>query len=122
MAMTCLHPMPSQHLIDCMDCFGVDVMIGGGHLYRRGEKPYWPRPARSAPRLLSDRLGALMRSIWFTPSNLLVRREVLRLSGGCDERVFVQDYSLALRLARRWRFGVSDAVIVAAPDPRGSRR
>ena len=58
-----------------------------------------------------------MRSIWFTPSNLLVRREALRLSGGCDERVFVQDYSLALRLARRCRFGVSDALIVAAPDP-----
>jgi len=58
-----------------------------------------------------------MRSIWFTPSNLLVRREALRLSGGCDERVFVQDYSLALRLARRCRFGVSDTLIVAAPDP-----
>jgi len=100
-----------------MECFGVDVMIGAGHLCRRGEKPYWPRPARSAPRLLPDPLGALMRSIWFTPSNLLVRREALRLSGGCDERVFVQDYSLALRLARRCRFGVSDALIIAAPDP-----
>ncbi len=112
-----LAPDATQHLIDCMECFGVDVMIGAGQLYRRGEKPHWPRPARSAPRLLPDPLGALMRSIWFTPSNLLVRREALRLSGGCDERVFVQDYSLALRLARRCRFGVSDALIIAAPDP-----
>jgi hypothetical protein len=68
-------------------------------------------------RLLPDPLGALIRGIWFTPSNLLVRREALRQSGGCDERVFVQDYTLALRLARRCRFGVSDTPIVAAPDP-----
>ena len=63
------------------------------------------------------RLGALLRAIWFTPSNLLVRREALQTSGGCDERVFVQDYTLALRLARLCRFGVSDTSIVAAPDP-----
>ena len=107
----------TQHLIDCMECLGVEVMIGAGQPYRPGEPPYWPRPARSVPRLLADPLGALLRSIWFTPSNLLVRREALRQSGGCDERVFVQDYTLALRIARRCRFGVSDTPIVAAPDP-----
>src|ERR1700746_694314 len=32
-----LAPDATRHLIDCMDCFGVDVMIGGGHVYRRGE-------------------------------------------------------------------------------------
>jgi hypothetical protein len=65
---------------------------------------------------LPDPLGTLLRAIWFTPSNLLVRHDALERSGGCDERVFVQDYTLALRLARRCRFGVSDAPIVAAPD------
>jgi glycosyltransferase involved in cell wall biosynthesis len=112
-----LAPDATRHLIDCMDCLGVEVMIGAGQSYRPGEKAHWPRPARSAPRLLAEPLGALIRGIWFTPSNLLVRREALQQSGGCDERVFVQDYSLALRLSRRCRFGITDTPIVAAPDP-----
>jgi glycosyltransferase involved in cell wall biosynthesis len=111
-----LAPDATRDLIDGMECLGVEVMIGAGQPYRPGEKPAWLRPAHSAPRLLPDPLGALLRAIWFTPSNLLVRREALRRSGGCDERVFVQDYTLALRLARQCRFGVSDTAIVAAPD------
>jgi glycosyltransferase involved in cell wall biosynthesis len=112
-----LAPYATRHLIDCMDRLGVEVMIGAGQAYRPGETPVWPRISASPPRLLPDPLSALVRAIWFTPSNLLVRREALQASGGCDERVFVQDYTLALRLARLCRFGVSDTSIVAAPDP-----
>jgi len=112
-----LAPDATRHLIDCMQCLGVEVMIGAGLPYRPGETPVWPRSPSSPPRLLSDPLGALLRAIWFTPSNLLVCREALQRSGGCDERVFVQDYTLALRLAQRCRFGISDTPIVAAPDP-----
>jgi hypothetical protein len=65
---------------------------------------------------LPDPLEALLRAIWFTPSNLLVQRGALLRSGGCDERVFVQDYSLALRLARRCRFGITDTPVAAAPE------
>jgi glycosyltransferase involved in cell wall biosynthesis len=112
-----LAPDATRHLIDCMQCLAVEVMIGAGRPYRLGEPPMWLRPPSSRPRLLPDPLGALLRAIWFTPSNLLVRREALQWSGGCDERVFVQDYSLALRLARPCRFGITDTPIVAAPDP-----
>ena len=111
-----LAPDATRHLIDCMRQLGVEVMIGGGQPYRPGSKPYWPRPAPAAPRLLPDPLGALIQGIWFTPSNLLLDHEALQRSGGCDERVFVQDYSLALRLARRCRYGITDAPIVAAPE------
>jgi glycosyltransferase involved in cell wall biosynthesis len=111
-----LAPYATRHLIDCMDRLGVEVMIGAGQGYRPGEMPVWPGLSASPPRLLSDPLGALLRAIWFTPSNLLVRGEALQRSGGCDERVFVQDYTLALRLARLCRFGLSDTSIVAAPD------
>jgi glycosyltransferase involved in cell wall biosynthesis len=110
-----LAPDATRHLIDGMECLGVEVMIGAGQAYCPGEEPDWPRRTASAPRLLPDPLDALLRAIWFTPSNLLVRREALQASGGCDERVFVQDYSLALRLARECRFGISDTPIVAAP-------
>jgi GT2 family glycosyltransferase len=107
----------TQHLIDCMEYLGVEVMIGAGQPYCPGETPAWRRPPSSPPRLLPDPLGALLRATWFTPSNLLVHRDALQRSGGCDERVFVQDYSLVLRLARRYRFGITDTPIVAAPEP-----
>ena len=111
-----LAPDATRHLIDCMGRLGVEVMIGAGQSYRPGESPVWHRPPASPPRLLPDPLAALLRAIWFTPSNLLVRREALQQSGGCDERVFVQDYSLALRLARRCGFGITDTPVVAAPE------
>jgi len=111
-----LAPDATRHLIDCMQCLGVEVMIGAGQSYRTGEPPVWGQPPGSPPRLLADPLGALLRAIWFTPSNLLVRRDALRQSGGCDERVFVQDYTLALRLARRCRFGITDTPVAAAPE------
>jgi glycosyltransferase involved in cell wall biosynthesis len=111
-----LAPDATRHLIDCMQCLGVEVMIGAGLPYRTGEKPVWLRPPSWPPRLLLDPLGTLLRAIWFTPSNLLVRRDALERSGGCDERVFVQDYTLALCLARRYRFGITDTPIVAAPE------
>jgi len=111
-----LAPDATRHLIDCMGRLGVEVMIGAGQSYRPGEPPVWRRPPASPPRLLPDPLAALLRAIWFTPSNLLVRREALQQSGGCDERVFVQDYSLALRLARRCGFGITDTPVVAAPE------
>jgi glycosyltransferase involved in cell wall biosynthesis len=112
-----LAPDATRHLIDCMHSLGAEVMIGAGQSYRPGEKPVWGQPPASPPRLLPDPLGALLRAIWFTPSNLLISREALRGSGGCDERVFVQDYSLALRLAWRCRFGITDASVAAAPEP-----
>jgi GT2 family glycosyltransferase len=111
-----LAPYATSHLLECMDRLGVDVMIGAGQPYQRGQVPVWRGPNGLAPRLLAEPLTALRLGIWFTPSNLLVRSRALQASGGCDERVFVQDYSLALRLARVCRFGLSDASIVAAPN------
>ena len=111
-----LAPAATRHLIDCMQSLGVEVMIGAGQSYRIGEPPVWRKPPAAPPRLLPDPLGALLRAIWFTPSNLLVRRDGLEQSGGCDERVFVQDYTLALRLAQRCRFGITDTPVAAAPE------
>jgi glycosyltransferase involved in cell wall biosynthesis len=111
-----LAPYATRALIDGMERLDAAVMIGEGMAYRPGEAPRWPGIAGSPPRLLADPLAALIRSIWFTPSNMLVRRDALIAGGGCDERVFVQDYALALRLAASCRFGVCDSVVAAAPE------
>jgi glycosyltransferase involved in cell wall biosynthesis len=49
------------------------------------------------------------------PSAWLARAEIVRASGGCDERVFIQDYSLELRLAARGAFARLHAPIFASP-------
>ena len=117
-----LAPHATRSLIDGMDRLDAAVMIGAGMTYHPGEAPIWPGTVATAPHLLADPLDALIRSIWFTPSNMLVRRDALLASGGCDERVFVQDYTLALRLAAGCRFGVSDSVVAATPAGGDNKR
>ena len=116
-----LAPCGTLSLIEGMERLGVEVMIGHGRPYTPGQKPVWSNPGRIPPfpalRALPDPLASIIRRMWFTPSNMLIRRDALQQSGGCDERVFVQDYSLALRLARLFRFGVIDSAVFAAPEP-----
>jgi glycosyltransferase involved in cell wall biosynthesis len=117
-----LAPYATRELLDGIERLDTAVMIGAGMGYRPGAIPAWPGIAQAAPRLLADPLAALVRSIWFTPSNMLIRRDVLAASGGCDERVFVQDYTLALRLAAFCRFGLSDSVVAATPEAGDEQR
>ncbi len=57
-------------------------------------------------------MRAALRNSLFNPSQILVRSERARAVGGCDERiVFSQEYSLALRLARRWPFLKLDQLV-----------
>jgi glycosyltransferase involved in cell wall biosynthesis len=114
-----LAPCATQHLIAASERLDADVAIGAGITYRPdpgARPPQWPGRAAAAPHLLDDPLARLIKRIWFTPSHMLIRRAALAESGGCDARVFVQDYALALRLAASCRFAISDTVVMAAPE------
>lgn len=64
---------------------------------------------------VEDALPILLRRMELSPTHCLARTEPVREVGGCDERVFTQDYSLLLRLATRGPFVAADAVIALAP-------
>jgi glycosyltransferase involved in cell wall biosynthesis len=49
------------------------------------------------------------------PSRCLYSTEAVRTVGGCDPEVFIQDLSLALRLAAMGAFVATDAVVVLCP-------
>jgi|HubBroStandDraft_6_1064221.scaffolds.fasta_scaffold238490_2 glycosyltransferase involved in cell wall biosynthesis len=49
------------------------------------------------------------------PSAWLAKAETVRRSGGCDERVFIQDYSIELRLAEQGAFARLHEPIFLAP-------
>jgi glycosyltransferase involved in cell wall biosynthesis len=57
----------------------------------------------------------LLEGFSIGPSNSLFLAEVARAVGGCDERVFTQDYSLVLRLATAGSFVSLDAIVALCP-------
>jgi glycosyltransferase involved in cell wall biosynthesis len=62
-----------------------------------------------------DALAGLLRNCSLGPSACLFRADAVRQAGGCDERVFTQDYSLFLRLARAGAFVRLDTDVVLYP-------
>ncbi|HEY3920420.1 MAG TPA: glycosyltransferase [Stellaceae bacterium] len=68
------------------------------------------------PERIEDALKGLLRECYLGPSNCLIRRDAALAVGGCDERVFVQDYSLLLRLAATTPFVALDAPVVLHPS------
>jgi glycosyltransferase involved in cell wall biosynthesis len=73
------------------------------------------RPSEPPPERLEHALQPLLRECYLGPSNCLIRRDLALAVGGCDERVFVQDYSLLLRLAERASFVALDVPVVLHP-------
>lgn len=62
-----------------------------------------------------DALWRCLRRAQTNPSAWLARTERVRASGGCDERVFIQDYSIELRLALLGPFARLHEPVFLAP-------
>lgn len=91
---------------------------------RQDEADYWDgvfEPIRRAAETpVEAPLEFIIRNMPFNPSCVLARTAEMQACGGSDERVFVEDYSLALRMALRGRFVRLGATVAFAPasDPR----
>ncbi len=66
-------------------------------------------------RLMPDTLYTVLKEGTAGSSHVMVRTDAFRDVGGCDERVFVQDWSLPLRLAKKYAIALFNAVICHAP-------
>ncbi|HXE27083.1 MAG TPA: glycosyltransferase [Stellaceae bacterium] len=79
------------------------------------------RATEQPPERIEQALKPLLRECYLGPSNCLIRRDLALSVGGSDERVFVQDYSLLLRLSARAPFVALNVLAVlhpAAPQDR----
>lgn len=65
--------------------------------------------------LITDSLAYVSEKALFNLTCVLVSTDLAKRSGGCDERVFIQDYSVILRLANRTPFAVVPKVLAFAP-------
>lgn len=65
---------------------------------------------------IEDGLAASIRRPTMTPTAMMFTRAALMETGGCDPDVFVQDYSLELRLVSRFPVAWVDSECYASPD------
>ena len=68
-------------------------------------------------KIIKDPLKNAMKNSMFNPSQFLVRTDLCKKSGGCDERIkFSQEYSLTLRLAVYGGFFHLDDYVAILPE------
>lgn len=96
------------------------LVIGRDGLYDPSDSAELPTDIgvrRSGEITIVDHpLAKVVKRAYFNPSCILGRREDFLRAGGSDERVFIQDYSLALRLARLGKFVELDKTIYLSPQ------
>lgn len=96
-----------------------DACLAYGNVARYADETEIDLSARvEAPKVekLNDALRLAMKNSLFNPTQCLVRTAAVREAGGCDERVVhSQEYSMTLRLARRWPILRVDAPVAFIP-------
>jgi glycosyltransferase involved in cell wall biosynthesis len=101
-----LLPNATAQLLDAIERADAVLAMGNCMEYDPAEIERIAPPALPKPphEVMASPLPWLVRRIAMTMSGSLVSSEAFRESGGCDERVFVHDAPLFLRLARRGAF------------------
>ncbi len=118
-----LSPEMTQRLLASVEESGCPVAVGSKGHYRHGnsEALEYIKPDDQDAAVLKRPLKKLLKNAFFTPTHLLFNRTLLEGMQGCDERVFIQDYTIALMLARQASFVVEPAAIFFAPLEVGNR-
>lgn len=120
-----LLPQATRLLLEAFDRSAAGLVFGRhGHYDADGAAPAEPADAAApdcAPIPIGDALALAITSVPFNPTQILVRNEIVRRVGGCDEGVFAQDYSLALRLAGATEFCRCDRIVSLVPSAVGNR-
>ena len=117
-----LLPGATTALMAALESTGAAVAFGGCRSYR----PTTPEalaaelatlaPPQVPATPVGDTLRQSLKHTLSNPSGWLAKAETVRRSGGCDERVFIQDVSIELRLARLGDFARLDAPVFLVPE------
>lgn len=111
-----LAPFASSYLIGQILRLEADACIATGRFYRTEEDLAFPSPAPDIPAAVpKDTLKWMIRYATSNMTGTMFRTEFFRRIGGCDERVFVHDYSVSLRACHAGRVGYSEQVVWKGP-------
>jgi glycosyltransferase involved in cell wall biosynthesis len=117
-----LAPECTQSLLEAASGLGAKFVLGRNVYYGAGRPENFARfhPDAAAPRK-RDLFAECLKN---APCNLtptLIDRALYWEVGGCDERLFTQDFSLLLRLSWRETPAMVDRVVSASPEESGDR-
>ena len=97
-----------------------DLIVGELAQYRSGEQAPEAQ-GLGRVRVLDDALLTVISTGLANTSGTLFRRAAFLDAGGCDEGVFVQDFSFFLRMGRRGRYLVTDVPTACIPETADGR-
>lgn len=112
----------TSRLLDLVTKSGQGLAFGNAAPYRvGGQSPdailaAAPAVAVGPVTIIDDAFRRTVRRAQTTPSAWLALTETVRRAGGCDPDVFVQDYSIEVRIARLTGFVHLDVPVFLAPE------
>jgi glycosyltransferase involved in cell wall biosynthesis len=116
-----LAPFATDLLLRRMTEAAVGAIYALQYYYQRPEDISFDRAAAEAakPRVVEDRLYEAMRQNFSGTTATMFRRDAFLRGGGCDKRVFAEDFSLCLRICRNYPIAMLEAVLAYGPaeDP-----
>jgi glycosyltransferase involved in cell wall biosynthesis len=112
-----LAPFATAYLIEAMGRTKAAAVFARLGFYRDMTEISFDEAAcrSTVPSVPADGLGEAIRRGISGTTQTLYRTDVVRAVGGCDARIFAEDYSLALRVAQRFPIALVDAVLAFGP-------
>jgi glycosyltransferase involved in cell wall biosynthesis len=113
-----LHPLGTSELFKAMSMLNVEMAFSHGEeipfTSEKMQAPNLPLSKR-APTIIDKPLEVVAKTAIFNLTCLLASAKVIHDMGGCDTKVFIQDYSFALRLANNTKFAFVPSTLYWAP-------
>ena len=118
-----LAPFATELLLSRAADTGVDAIYSHQRFYQRPEEIVFDRDGawRAAPDVVDDALAFVVRHNLSGTSGTLFSKQAFDAVGGCDGRVFAEDFSLCLRIAHRYDIALLDAVTCFGPGDEPGR-
>jgi glycosyltransferase involved in cell wall biosynthesis len=112
-----LAPYATERLIEVAETTGTDAVFAKIGFYRDPAEIVFDEPAARAmrPVVPADAVAEVIRYGVSGTSPTLFRTETVQRAGACDPDVFVEDFALALRVARLAKIARFDHVITWGP-------
>ncbi len=112
----------TRKLLDALqqDQFGVALGVKSSYRLASGA-PIFNEPEKQTAAKLHRPLHKLFKNAFFTPTHMMFKRDLLKNEDACDERVYIQDYSIALKLAHITDFIIVPDAVFYAPEDAANR-